>query len=174
MMTQTEMFATSEIDDAKLVLAKLQGDWEKADKSVQSAEEKRDYIRFLVGKQERVIERLRVSTTIEIRELEPIVGVNEETGEVVGGEQEEAEAVREVLVRRPGWSAVTVTPVGERTRFGELVADYINESGGDQDLTEFRVTGDDGLPRPLNTLISLDDYGREFYIEPVLVTEPVS
>ena len=170
MMTQTEMFAKSEIDDAKLVLAKLQSDWEKADKAVAAAEDKRDYIHFLVGKQEGVIERLKVNTTIEIRELEPIVVVDEETGEVAGGAEIVDDGELEpqhVFVVRPGSSDVVETLVGPYTRFSELVADYITESGGDQDIADFAVycVGDHS-PRPLNAIIREVDYGLAFTVEP--------
>lgn len=174
MMTQTEMFEKSEIDDAQLVLAKLQGDWEKADKAVAAAEDKRDYIRFLVGKQEHVIERLKVNTTITFNAPAEAMAVDGETGEVVDDEPEETEPEPFVYAFRPGSGKPVGTPVGERTRFGELVADYISETGGDQDLAEYRVTGDDGIPRPLNSIISPDDYGLEFFIEPALATEIAS
>jgi hypothetical protein len=70
-----------------------------------------------------------------------------------------------VVAVRPGDDPVATT-VGDRTRYGELVADYLAAAGLDELPDAYRVRGeDDGLVRKQRGVILPADYGKRLLVE---------
>ena len=77
-----------------------------------------------------------------------------------------------VLVWRPDAEEPVETGVGEHTTYGELIADFLAENLIDLEIADYRVIDtDEGIERDLNAVITLNDYGCWFRIEPALASE---
>jgi hypothetical protein len=71
-----------------------------------------------------------------------------------------------VVVLYPGDDEPHVTKIGSRTRYSELVADYLAEAKMDGVIMEYCVRGeDDGDHRSLSAVIAGGDYGKRLVVE---------
>ena len=78
------------------------------------------------------------------------------------------------MVKYPGAEDPVVTKIGDRTRYGELVADYLTEVGSSDvvDAKDWAVVAEDELTDPkmglgkrkLRDVISHDDYGKRLLV----------
>ena len=98
------------------------------------------------------------------------------TGEIVdltsSGEKCDASPEPLVLVWRPDAEEPIETRIGEHTTYGELIADFLAENLIDLEIADYRVIDTDkGTERDLNAVVTSDDYGRGFRIEPALASE---
>ncbi len=84
-----------------------------------------------------------------------------EEGDQPAGEAEDGGMV---LTQWPGEEEPTETTVGSRTRFGQLVAEYLSEEGIDHEVDAFAVVGPEGVERSLRDVIPPGMYGQTFRI----------
>jgi len=182
MTTQIEMFPAKEADRAQVVLNYLLTQRDKAEKAVANAEEKLSDICALIDKQQRVLALLRdhsVSQSTDEVEIVEDAEVTEEEPDRIGidgvaladdgteyetatGEVVDPEAI--VYLQRPNGGNAFPTDVGEQTRFGELVADYLTEEGLDAEVTDFQIIGPEGMERSLRDAIPRGMWGQTFRV----------
>ena len=71
-----------------------------------------------------------------------------------------------VVVLYPGSDEPVVTKIGDRTRYSELVADYLAEADLDEAIVDYRVvTEDERTDRGLAATIFHADYGKRLIVE---------
>ena len=85
-------------------------------------------------------------------------------GEMMGKAAEPNVSV--VVVLYPGSDEPVVTKIGDRTRYSELVADYLAEADLDEAIVDYRVvTEDERTDRGLAATIFHADYGKRLLVE---------
>lgn len=155
MTTQIEMFPAQEADRAQAVLNYLLGRQQKAEKALATAEENLNDVELLITKQEHVLKLLRDHSVTQATDDETEIVEDAEV------EEEELPAIDGVAVTPEGIEFKTATgeivtdgpvvyviwpdgtklisDVGEYTRYGELIADGIDEDG--EEPEDFYVAG---------------------------------
>lgn len=106
---------------------------------------------------------------VEYRRDQELPGVDPITGEVTSKATEPNVSV--VIVLYPGSDEPVVTKIGDRTRYGELVADYFTAAGikDNHPAKDWTVVAEDeitttGGVRKLRDVIEAGDYGRRLLV----------
>lgn len=134
---------------AEEMLEHFQGDVEKAQTAVGNA-------------------RSKLSAAIVLRD-----DAEENLRQAIRAEKEEAETEEAatdaavVYVLFPGDDETYATPVGQFTRYGELVADYGTAAGIEVTMGDYVVIGPDGKERDLGAGIARADWGNELEVRRV-------
>jgi hypothetical protein len=100
-------------------------------------------------------------------ETEEAIAETEEPEPVADPKPEPLAAVSVVVAIYPGFEDPVVTKIGAKTRYGELVADYLAAQGiSDGPMGDYQVRGeDDGLVRKQRSIIGGLDYGKRLIVE---------
>lgn len=176
-VVEGELFPRTPREIAEHFLEHFQADVERAEKSLAKAHENlreaialRDEAELNLG---RAIADERASVTVtsttvaaaaeyiedaEVIEDDPEPEVEDE------GSGEPAPAAM-VWVVWPDAEESFSLVIGERTRFGEIVANYLNANPDVDFLAKYVISDAEGMTWDAKAIIGSENYGREFFIE---------